>query len=201
RRVQRDVSQQIEYQARLVAQRIDRDRQEIGPRGRRQRAADAFNRRRDLLRGPRVRSLGEQLRRELRQPFLAGLVVNPARAERKAHRNDRLLVALDHHELQPVRECCLLEGREVSGRETSRLRRRGGKSLGGKAVGRNGGKHRCQTYRRTAIPPSRRHCAPLSTAPAPAPAPAGGFTRTTTAFAGSRYFPATRRMSSPVSTI
>ena len=189
--MQRHVPQQIEHEPCLVAQRIGGDREEIVCRGRRERAAHAFDRAGDLLRVAVVRSLGEQFRDQAGQPLLARWVVNAAGAEGKGHRDHRLLMVLDHHELHAVGERRLLERREPNRRKRRRLGRRRGEALGGHAVGPNGGKHRrrSQTDRPPAVPPSRRHCAPP---------PAAGFTTITTAFAGSRYLAATRRISAAV---
>src|SRR5205807_9017089 len=109
-------------------------------------------------------------------------------------RDNRLLVMLDDHELQSVRKRGLLERREVHGLEGSRLGRRRGEALGEQADRGTGGqeKHHRDGADRPPIRPSARpsaHCAPP---------PVAGFTTITTAFAGSRYFAATRRTSSAV---
>src|SRR5438874_8789062 len=115
-------------------------------------------------------------------------------AERQRCRHDRLLVMLDHHELQAVGERCLLERRKAHGGEGRRLGGRRGEGLGGHADRRTGGQEKpghngdhCPPVSQSGRPPS--HCAPPA---------AAGFTTITTALAGSRYFAATRRTSAAV---
>src|SRR2546428_997815 len=138
--MQGHVPQQIEYELCLIAQRIGRDGQEVVSRGRRQRAAHAFDRRGDLLRTATVRALGEQLRGEAGQPLLARGVVDAPGAERQRCRNDRLLVVLDHHQLQTVGERCLLERREAHGGGGRRAGGPSGGGLRGPAAGGGGGR-------------------------------------------------------------
>src|SRR6266571_733803 len=99
---------------------------------------------------------------------------------------------LDDHELQSARERGLLERREVHGLERGGRWGRVGEALGGQGHGRTGGQE--QADHRDDCPPG--HCAPPPGHCAPPPV--AGFTTITTAFAGSRYFAATRRTSSAV---
>ena len=89
-------------------------------------------------------------------------------------------MVLDHDEREPVGKRRLLERRKPNGGEPRGLGGRGGKALGREPQDRHDG----QESERGAS-----HCATL---------PVAGFTMITSAFAGSRYLPATRRMSSAV---
>ena len=199
RRVQRHVTDQAEQELQLVAQRVARDREKVVTRARRQTASDAFDRGGDLLRGAGGRPLGQDFRRQHREPFLPRRVVDPPGTEAQAHGGHGLLVPLDHDQLDPVREPGLLERREARGGERGRPRRtRGKRILGDQAVRRSGGQQRCQDQqtldRPTARPPDRPHSPP----PVDFAPPAPGRTITSTALTASRYLPATRRMSSAV---
>src|SRR5207249_3892688 len=145
------------------------------------------------LRAATVRTLGEQLRGEGGQPLLPRGVVDTPRTEGQGYRHDRLLVVLYYHAPQAVVERRLLERWQATRRGGGGLRGRRGEGLGGQRDGRTGGQkeadHRDHrpTVRQSGRPPG--HCVPP---------PAAGFTTITTAFAGSRYFAATRRTSSAV---
>ena len=184
-RVQGHVPQQVEHELELVTQGVGRYREEVLRRARRQVPPHTLDGRGDLLFGARRGALGEELGGELGQSLLAGRVADGARPEREADGHDGLLVVLDHDEREPVGKHRLLERREPNGREPRGLGRRGGKRLGGQAERRTGG----QTGPSQDETGHAPHCAtPL----------VAGFTMITSAFAGSRYLPATRRMSSVV---
>src|SRR5207302_8576034 len=128
------------------------------------------------------------------EALLAGRVVDGPRPERQTHGHDGLVVVFDHDEGEPIRKRRLFERREVNGRESRGLGRSRRECLAGQPDGRTAGQENPGGHRddRPPIRPSARppaHCAtPL----------AAGFTMITSAFAGSRYLAATRRMSSAV---
>ena len=194
-RVQRDVAEQLEREIDLVAQHVGRDRQEVGVRRRRQTAAHSLDGGRDLIGGARLAALGQELRDQVGQPFLAGRVVNGTGPEAKRHRHNRLLVVLDDGELQPVGEGRLLERREADRRERRGLRWAGRERIlggqGGQADGRTGGQKEQRRHHQ------RIRCSSHGPPVRPSACPTV-LTTITTAFAGSRYLVATRRMSSAV---